>query len=354
MSSQRSERVLSERELNRALLARQLLLERSRLPLARAIDRVGGLQTQYAPSAYVALWSRLIGFERAALTRALEQRRVVQGTLMRVTIHMVSAREYPLFAAGVRSSRQDWWLRIQKGAISRKEMDRVAPRVREHLAGGPIRAPRLAELLAEDGYPPFVSSGVGLWVDLLRIPPSGTWERRRADLYGLADKWIGGRKAAEADGLKHLVQRYLGGFGPASAADIRRWAGVQKEKALEAITRLKLRRFRSEDGEELFDLPRAPLPPPDAPAPVRLIPTWEAMLLVHCRRTGVLPERFRPAIFSAQNPQSMNTFLVDGRVAGGWRYEEGRISLDPFEPLARRVRRELDEEAGLLASWWAT
>src|SRR2546425_1606915 len=138
-----SERVLSTRALNRALLARQLLLERSRLPPARAIDQAGGLQTQYAPSPYVALWSRLHGFRRDALTKALEQRRIVQATMMRVTIHMASAHDFLLFIAGVKRSRQEWWVRTHRTEIEGLDMEAVSARLREHLRNGPVRAPRL-------------------------------------------------------------------------------------------------------------------------------------------------------------------------------------------------------------------
>jgi Winged helix DNA-binding domain len=348
-----SERALSVRALNRALLARQLLLERSRLPLARAIDQVGGLQTQYAPSAYVALWSRLQDFRRNALTRALEQRRVVQATLMRTTIHVVSAREFPLFAAGVRRSRQEWWLRIHRSEMDRAGMDAVARRLRRHLADGPLRGPELAELLIADGFPPSAWSGAGLWVDMVRVPPSGTWERRRADLYGLADDWIGPSTTTEAEGLAHLVRRYVGGFGPAPAGDIARWAGVPAATIQPVLERLRLRRLRTEEGDELVDLPRAPLPDRDTPAPVRFVPTWEAMLLVHARRTQVLPERYRDLVFNTRTPHSMPTFLVDGEVAGSWTHDRGRIRLDPFEPLPRAVRRELEDESRSLAAFHA-
>lgn len=348
-----TERVLSTRALNRALLARQLLLERSRLPPTRAIERLGGLQTQYAPSGYLSLWSRLHDFRRDALTKALEQRRVVQGTLMRVTIHMVSSRDFPLFAAGVRRGRREWWLRIHRKEIAGLDMEVVAGRVRDHLAGGPVRAARLAELLREDGFPPVAWSGVGLWVDLVRVPPSGTWGQRRADLYGLAEEWVGPSPATEPEGLEHLVRRYLGGFGPASPTDVAAWAGLPVTTIRPVIERLPLRRFRTEAGDPLFDLPRAPLPDASAPAPVRFIPTWEATLLVHARRTDILPERFRSLVFNTKTPHSISTFLVDGAVAGSWRHENGKVRLAPFEPLPRRVRRDLDDEARRLAAFHA-
>jgi Winged helix DNA-binding domain len=347
------ETVLPTRALNRALLARQLLLERSRTSIARAVDRVGGLQTQYAPSAYVALWSRLRGFRRDALTRALERRLVVQATLLRTTIHVVSAGEFHLYASGIRRSRRAWWLRVHRGAMERTEIERAAARVRRHLANGPVRASRLAELLAADGFPPIAMSGVGLWVDLVRVPPSGTWEHRRADLYGLAEEWIGppAQRITEAEGIEHLIRRYLGGFAPGSADDVARWAGVPATLIRPVMERLSLRRFRTDDGRRLFDLPRAPRPGPDAPAPVRFVPTWEAMLLAHARRAEVLPERFRDRVFNTRTPHSVSTFLVDGAVAGTWAYGDGRVSVKPFEPLPRTARRAVDEEARELAAF---
>jgi hypothetical protein len=348
-----SPRVLSTRQLNRALLARQLLLERSTLPLTGAVERLAGLQDQYAPSAYVALWSRLRAFRREALTMALERRRVVQGTLMRSTIHLVSARDFPLFAAGLRKGRRSWWLRVHRGQDDAPDMEAVARGLREHLAGGPRRAAALKELLLADGLPPMVWSGAGLWLDMVRVPPSGTWDRRRADLYGLAEAWIGPSSPTEAEGLEHLVRRYLGGFGPASAGDVASWAGLPVATILPVVDRLPLRRFRDEHGRELLDLPRMPLPDADVAAPVRFLPTWEAMLLVHARRAEILREAHRPAVFNTKNPQSVSTFLVDGVVAGTWRYEGGRVRLEPFEPLPRVARRELEDEAKGLAAFHA-
>ncbi len=189
-----TERVLTARELNRALLARQLLLERSSLPLTRALERVAGLQTQYAPSGYISLWTRLRDFGREELTEALERRRVVQATLMRVTIHTVSAPDFPLFASAIRRGRRDWWSAQYRHQVEGLDMAAVAARVRKHLAAGPRRASELKELLASEGIPAVAWSGLGMWIDLVRVPPSGTWDQRRADLYGLADDWLGRRR----------------------------------------------------------------------------------------------------------------------------------------------------------------
>lgn len=346
-----TERILSERELNRALLARQLLLGRRPMPLAPAVERIGGLQTQYAPSGYIGLWSRLEGVAREDLTRALERRRVVQATVMRVTIHTVSAKDYPLLTAGVREVRREWWLRQHRGRVSAAEVEAAAETVREALAGGATL--RRSELMARIGGGSALWNGVGMWVDLVRAPPSGTWERRRADLFALAEDWLGGAEATPEEGRDHLLRRYLGAFGPATLTDAATWAGLPVTALAPSADRLTLRRLRAEDGAELLDLPRAPLPDPEAPAPPRFLPTWDAALLVHARRTQILPERFRPRVFNTTTPQSVATFLVDGQVAGTWRFERGRISLDAFERLPREARRGLADEAERLADFMA-
>src|SRR6185503_16494407 len=205
------ERVLTARELNRALLARQSLLGRRRLPLPRAAEAMGCVQAQYAPSTYVGLWSRLEGLEREAVTRALERRSLVQATLMRNTIHVVS--------------RSDYWPLV----IAIREERRAGERLRRFLAG----EPRTQKEIAAEGL---WVAGVGWWTELVRVPPSGTWERRRADLYGLAEDWVGPEpELAEVDARRHLVRRYLGAFGPAPAKDIANWAGMRVGALAEAI-----------------------------------------------------------------------------------------------------------------------
>jgi DNA glycosylase AlkZ-like len=310
------------------------------LSIPRALERMGGIQNQYAPNAYIRLWSCLDGFRRDDFTRALERRTVVQGTLMRSTIHAVSARDYWLFAAGVRQSLRDWMLRVDKVTVS--ELRRQDARLRRGLTAGPRSAKELGEV---------AKVRAGLWVEVARVPPSGTWERRRADLYALSEQWVGPCDASEDEGLEHLIRRYLGGFGPAPLNDVSSWAGPPVKQLEPAAARLRLRRFRDEQGRELIDLPRAPLPPADTPAPVRFLPWWDAVLLVHARRTGVLPEEHRPVVFDNKNPPSVPTFLVDGRVAGAWRYDDGRIELEPYERLSRPALRELRTEGNRLAAF---
>ena len=344
-----TERTLSPRALNRALLARQLLLERSTLSIADAVEQVGGLQTQYAPSGYVALWTRLAGFERDDLTRALEERSVIQATLLRVTIHIVSRREYWSYALGVRTARRDQWRRTfgRMTGAGEEDLAAAAERLRARLADGPRDVKELGDLAKG-----FVGTH-GLWVDLVRVPPAGTWERRRADRLGLAADWVGPPDTSEDAGRIALVRAYIRAFGPAAWGDVAAWSGLSITSVKAAAADLELMRFRDEAGRELVDLPGQPLPDEDTPAPVRFLPHWDANLLVHARRTGLLPEPFRPRVFSTKNPFSVGTYLVDGSVAGAWSLREGRIELDPFIDVPSKVQRDIEREREALEAFHA-
>ncbi|MGH2641933.1 MAG: winged helix DNA-binding domain-containing protein [Actinomycetota bacterium] len=338
-------RTLSTRALNRALLARQHLLERATTSVPKAIERVGGLQTQYAPAGYIALRTRREGFRRDDLTRALHRKAVVQAWMMRTTIHMASRSDYWLFSAAVREPRREVWIKGFRRSAS--EAAAAAGKTEQFLADGPKRR---AEIVSTLGFDNPIWNGVGLWLDLVRVPPFGTWEQPRADLYGLASDWLGEPPAVtEEQGTEHLVRRYLAAFGPASRADAVRFTGISARALTAAFERIPLRRFRDEDGKELLDLPRAPLPDPETPAPIRFLPAWDATLLTHARRTQILPERYRPRVFNTKAPHSIHTFLVDGQVAGSWRHERGRIVTEPFERLSSRTRRALDDEAAHVA-----
>ena len=340
---------LSTRQLNRTLLERQHLLERSSRPLPRVVEDMGGIQMQYAPAGYIALWSRMRDFERPMLTLALEEREVVQATLLRATIHTVSAADYWPMMAGVRRINREWYGKVQAAELAGIDMEAAGTAVRELLAAGPMRMADLVAGLASRGFPERAAKSVGLWVDLVRVPPSGTWERRRADLYGLADPWLGRTEPMEDEGMALLVRRYLGAFGPAAVRDIANWMGMNIGQMRHVLDELDLRGYRDPGGKPLIDL--ADLPPADegTEAPPRFLGVWDAMLLVHARRADVLPEAYRPNVFNTRTPHSVNTFLLDGQVAGTWRFEEGDISLAPFRPLRATERAGLDEEAHRLA-----
>jgi Winged helix DNA-binding domain len=309
------------------------------------LERMAGLQAQYAPSMYIGLWSRLEAFERDALTRALEGREVIQATLMRSTIHLVSREDYWPLAFATREARRASWLRATKGDPPEAAIEAAAETLRAALGGGAELRRKEIEALVGKAE----ARAVGLWVDLVRAPPSGTWKRRRADLYALAEDWIGPPPdLAPAAAAEHLARSYLGGFGPATAKDVASFTGLAPRDLAPVLDRLELRRFG-----ELLDLPDAPLPDPEIPAPVRFIATWDASLLVHARRTGFLPEEHRSKIFHVKAPQSYPTFLVDGAVAGTWRHEDGRIELTPFGPLDAADRRALAAEAERLAAFHA-
>jgi winged helix DNA-binding protein len=331
---------LTERQLNRALLARQLLLDRSALSMPDALERIAGLQAQYAPAMYVGMWSRLADLDRHDLTRALEERTVIQATLMRSTIHLVSPRDYWPFAIAVRVARRESWLRNVD--VSARQMAAAARTVARRLADGPATRRELEELVGKDR-----ARGVGLWHDMVRVPPSGTWERRRADLYGDAADWLAPEPVKPARAIEHLVRGYLGAFGPATRHDVASFTGLKLTALKPALAQVE------ELGAGLLDVPDAPRPDPDTPAPVRFLPVWDATLLVHARRTGVLPEDLRPRVFSVRRPHGTPTFLVDGAVAGEWRYEDGRVALEPWTKLDPATRRALDDEAERLAAFHA-
>lgn len=341
---------LSRQALNRVLLARQGLLEREAAGLAACLEQVGGLQAQYAPAMYLGLFSRLAGFERDALTRALEAREVLQGTLMRATIHLVAPADYWPFAVAVRDARRRLWTRSRPDAPAAPAMAGAARRLRHALAAGPLYRRDVEALL---GRP--AAAGVGLWVDLLRVPPLGTWDRRRADRYALADAEVGpppeGLTPARA--TDHLVRRYLQAFGPAGRHDIASFTGLRVGDLAGPLGRLGLVTYRGPDGQALLDVPDGRLPDPGSSAPPRFLPVWDATLLVHARRTGVLPEELRPRVFSTRKPHGTATFLVDGQVAGEWRLDAGRVALEPYGRLDPAARRELEVEAERLAAFAA-
>jgi hypothetical protein len=335
--------MLSERALNRALLARQLYLDRSDLSIPQALDRIAGIQNQYALAAYISLWSRLTGFRRDQLTSALERGEVVQGTTIRSTIHLVTPELFHLSNAAVREERTAWWFRAT-GRHDQSEMQRVAKEIEAALRKGP--QPRTS-LMKDLGIDTATWNGAVNYLELIRVPPSGTWERRRADLYGLLPTMaIDPEEARRA-----MVDLYLRAFGPAGVADAATFLGLRPPQIRPLMADYPT--YPGPQGIELFDVESGLLPDPDTPAPPRFIPVWDATLLVHARRTQILPERYRSRIFNTKTPHSHNTFLIDGQVAGIWKFESGDITINTFEPLDRRSTIALNEERDRLREFWS-
>ncbi|MGF1596401.1 MAG: winged helix DNA-binding domain-containing protein [Acidimicrobiales bacterium] len=341
---------LSCGQLNRALLARQYLLDRVPAALPSALEQVAGLPAQHG-SAYVSLWARIAGFDRDELTACLEDRSVVQATLMRQAIHVVSQSDFVMMSAGVRRARQAWWLRVSRSrGLSETDYRVLADRLTMLLKEGPKTRGELLDEIERSGYPRHAFEGVVLWLDLVRVPPPGTWDHPQADLYGLAVEWVNptlGRidQVDESAGLDLLVQRYLRAFGPAGLGDVASWAGVPVAALEPSSERLDLRRFRDERGAALLDLPFGPLPDGDTPVPVRFLPTWDAALLVHTRRAGIVPDQLRDELYRVANPVGHGAFLVDGSVAGTWRVVDERVEITAFAPMASHVEDEVRSEA---------
>jgi hypothetical protein len=336
-------RTLSQRELNRATVARQLLLRRARLPIPKAVERLCAMQAQDARAPYIGLWSRVEGFRREQLTRVYERRRVVRGTLFRVTIHLVSAQDYAGFAMRMQSRWRDefanWGLPAEELA---SRIEALAERGPFTYAEANAAAPELPERLRWR---------VRCLTPLVHVPPAGTWGTARVKVT-TAERWLGAQAPAARESAALLVRRYLAAFGPATRDDLLRFAGLRVKDVQAGFEELEpqLLRFESEDGRALYDLRRAPRPPAATPAPVRFLPMWDHLLLAYDDRTRVLPPEYRSAVIK-KNGDVLQTFLVDGLVAGLWRVEDSRVKVEPFAPLPRGVRRQLDDEAGRLASF---
>ena len=350
-------RTLSLRELNRATLARQLLLRRERVTATRAIERVAGLQAQWPPSPYIGLWSRVEGFRQDDLVRAIARTHVVKATLMRTTLHHVTARDY-LAYAGLFRERREEWARQQLGALEAdSDVDRLAERLAELAAERPRTRPELLALLGrpkltlEDRAPWLFWYLLAAKAGLINGPSSSVWRAHTSGgTFVPARSWLGATGASGDAAAAHLVRRYLGAFGPATRADVAQWTGLPLKTLDPGFALLRLRRLRDELGRELLDLPRAPLPPSETPAPPRFLPRWDNLLLSHDDRRRVLPEEYRKTVI-AKNGDVAQTFLVDGFVAGMWALKGSRVRLEPFAPLPRATRAELEEEAARLEAF---
>ena len=330
---------LSLRELNRATLARQLLLERRTLSVPAALERLCAVQAQWPTAPYVALWSRVQGFDRAQLTRAYERRRIVRATLMRTTIHMLSGRDFLALAPVWRARRHE---QLGAGATAADDDVRAA------LADG---APTHAELRRRVGNEIY-NGRWGSPLPIVHVPPAGTWHYYGRVRLAEAERWLDGRLGDAPDGAALLVRRYLAAFGPASQADLLRFSGLRLKDVAAGLDALALRRLRSGDGRTLLDLPRAPLPPADTPAPVRFLGRWDNAHLGYDRRARIVPDEYAERQIGLAGDQA---FLVDGFVAGAWEVERTRtaatLRLEPFAPLPPAARREVEGEAEQVVRW---
>jgi len=342
---------LSLRALNRATLARQLLLARERVPVLRAVERLAGLQAQLARPPFVGLWSRIEGFRREALGRLLERREAVRGTFFRHTIHLVSARDFAAFRATVQAALDRSSRSVLRGV--RADVAEVLAEARAFFVEEPRTFEALRAHLAErfpGDDPRQLAFAVRTWLPLVQVPSGGPWAFPAAAAFAVAESWLGEPLAA-ASAREALVLRYLAAFGPATAADAQTWSGVPDLRPAVEALRPRLRAFRDEDGRELLDLPRAPRPGEDAPAPVRFLPEYDNLMLGHADRRRVVSDVHR-ARMTTRNLIIPGTVLVDGFVAGLWKAtrtkETSRVEVEPLG-LPRAARAAVLEEGEALA-----
>jgi DNA glycosylase AlkZ-like len=309
-------------------------------------------------SPYLALLARLDGFGPETLTRALEARRVVKATLMRGTLHLVSAADYLALSAALQPTLEVLWRRYAPQA-ERADYGRLV-RATLEFASEPRTGPELRDFVGELlGVEPTAAENVWWRIrtnaPLLRLPPDGVWGGGPRVWIATAESWLGRAPAADPDAATDLlVRRYLAAFGPARVADLCQWSGLPAVPVRSAVARLdpELRRFRDEQGRELIDLRRAPLPSVDTPTPVRLLAMWDSMLLAYEERARVLPEEFRKIVIDKRGDVAQ-TILVDGRVGGTWHVDGTRVRLEPFAPMPRAARREAEEEASRVEGFLA-
>jgi hypothetical protein len=351
--------VLSPGRLNRATLHRQLLLQPADLAVGPALERLGGLQAQEAASPYLALWARLRHFDAASLDRAIANRQAIKATLMRATLHIVTRNDYLRLLPALRPSLHGQTRRNVGGppadlAAVTEAAHEFATKPRGNVELREFVGGLVSDLSSQDAW---------WWVrraaTLVHAPGSGQWSFGRRPWLVSASAWLDGASfAAEAASIEHLVRRHLGSFGPASAADIAAWSGLPAGRLRTGVEALEgageLRRFSDERGRVLLDLVDAPLPDAAVPAPPRLLPMWASVRLAHADRTRVMSDADRARVIG-RNGDVLPTFFVDGRVGGLWWAETdrgtARIVLEPFRPLARGVRRALDDLGSLLAAF---
>jgi DNA glycosylase AlkZ-like len=351
--------MLGPRALNRALLARQMLIARDSMAPLAAIEHLVGMQAQAPLAPYVGLWSRLDGFDPATLSAAIVERQAVRTSLMRATIHLVTARDAvwlrplvdPVLARGFRTS--------QFGpGVADVDLAEVLAVGRTLLEARPMTSPELAVRLAErwpEADRASLVFAVGYLVPLAHVPPRGVWGETGPVARTTLESWLG--RPLETDPpIDELALRYLAAFGPATVMDIQAWSGLTRLRPVFERLRPGLATFRDDAGRELFDLPDAPLPDPETPAPPRFLPEYDNVLLAHADRSRIIrPGRRIP--LPPGNGATRGTILLDGMFAGEWRFvsdDRGTIlEIEPFEPIAAAEQEGLHEEGERLLAFGA-
>ena len=349
--------MLGPRALGRALLARQWLLERRPAAATATIEHLVGLQAQAPLAPYVGLWSRLVDFDPAELSNAILERRAVRTSLMRATIHLVTARDalwlwplvQPVLGRGFRASPFG-------RAVGGVELEEVLAAGRELLDARPRTSRELASALGSrwpDVPAESLAYAVGYLVPLVHVPPRGVWGTSGPVARTTMESWLG--LPLERDrSLDGLVLRYLAAFGPATTMDIQAWSGLTRLGRVVEGLRPRLRTFRDERGRELFDVPDAPRPDPATPAPPRFLPEYDNILFGHADRTRIIPAGRRIPL-PPGNGATMGTILLDGLFAGTWRIGRASkpptLTIEPFEPIATEDRILLEDEGARLLSF---
>ena len=346
-------KTLTQRELNRATLARQMLLARERTTTLRAVERLVGLQAQLARPPFIGLWSRVEKFRREDLTRLLQRRKVVRATMMRCTLHLMSAKDYSTLRAAIQPALSHGMRSALRERADGLDIGRLVAAARKCFDDRPRTFNELRALLAKR-YPKGDERAMGYAVrthlPLVQVPTEAAWGYPGTADFAVAESWLG--ESLGADEKPHaLVSCYLAAFGPATASDMQMWSGLKGLRDVFDELRSKLRTFRDERDRELFDLPKAPRPPADAKAPVRFIPEYDNLILSHSDRTRIVADEYRPSIIKS-NLRVLPTFLVDGFVSGTWKIERkkalARLAIEPFEALSKRAREELTDEGNEL------
>jgi hypothetical protein len=331
---------LTRRQLTAAVAARQMLLERPRLDPVEAIRRLTPLQGQHGPAPYLALAGRLARFRREDLEAALRSGGVVKTTIMRVTLHLAAAADYPAYAQLSRQARMRKWRTTYPDLDEARVTAALAKWLREPRSNAEIRE----RVLRHDGVPEDEWSAVMFartLVPLVQVPPAGYWSNRQRPRFVADPRPLPDPAAAATVALS----RYLVAYGPASRRDAAAWAGVAQRDFAAAFERLPTISFHDEKGVELLDLPDQPLPPASTRLPVRLLAHWDQALLAYADRERIIPPELRPLRLTLSGDP---TVTVNGRVAASWRLERGtkavRVEVTPHVEISRRAAREIRTE----------